>query len=144
MTGTTLPLAVLGLFLGAVLVSALAARIGRSATAWLAAAAMAVPALLLAPLLPAAFAGQVTVLRVPWLTEWGLDLSFRFDGLGMLFSILILGIGQLIILYAAYYMPPKDGLGRLFGLLLAFAGGMLGVVLSENLLLLALFWRSRA
>ncbi len=140
MPGFTLPLAVLTLFLGAGLVPALAARLGRAMAAWSTAAVFAASALLLLPLAPDAFAGEVVVVRIPWLPEWGLDLAFRMDGLGLLFAILILGIGQLVILYAAYYMPQKDGLGRLFGLLLAFAGGMLGVVLSENLLLLVVFW----
>jgi multicomponent K+:H+ antiporter subunit A len=80
------------------------------------------------------------VFRLAWLPEWGLDLTFRLDGLGLLFAILILGIGQLVILYGTYYMPKKDGLGRLFGTLMAFAGAMLGVVLSENLLLMVVFW----
>ncbi len=139
MTASALPLAILALFAGAVLVP-IFARFGRAAAAWAAAATLAAAALPLLPLASGALAGEVLVHRFTWLPEWGLDLAFRFDGLGLLFAILILGIGQLIILYAAYYMPQKDGLGRLFGLLLAFAGGMLGVVLSENLLLLVVFW----
>ena len=138
MTVFGLPLAILALFAGAALVPILA-RFSRAVAAW-AAAALAVAALPLLPLAAGTLAGEVVVQRLAWLPEWGLDLAFRFDGLGLLFSILILGIGQLIILYAAYYMPQKDGLGRLFGLLLAFAGGMLGIVLSENLLLLVVFW----
>jgi len=132
-------LAILALFIGALLVPVLARR-SRALGAWGSAATLAASALLLVPLAPAALAGEAVVTRLVWLPEWGLDLAFRFDGLGLLFAILILGIGQLIILYAAYYMPMKDNLGRLFGLLLAFAGGMLGVVLSENLLLLVVFW----
>jgi multicomponent K+:H+ antiporter subunit A len=56
------------------------------------------------------------------------------------FVLLIDGIGLLIVLYAYYYMPDDDRLGRFYLYLLAFAGGMLGVVLSENLLLMLLFW----
>ena len=135
-----LPLAVLVLLAGSALVPVAAARLGRSAAAWSAAGTLALPTLLLAPLAPAALAGEVAVHRISWLPDWGFDLSFRLDGLGLLFAILILGIGQLVILYAAYYMPPKDGLGRLLGTLMGFAGAMLGVVLSENLLLLVVFW----
>lgn len=135
-----LPLAVLALFFGSVLVGLAGPRIGRAATAWLASASLAVPALLLAPLAPDALRGEVALHRIAWLPDWGLDLAFRLDGLGLLFALLILGIGQLVILYAAYYMPEKDGLARLFGILLAFAGGMLGVALSENLLLMVVFW----
>jgi multicomponent K+:H+ antiporter subunit A len=132
--------AVLVLLMGGIVVPMAAMRFGRSAAAWSASGMLALSALLLAPLAPAVFAGETILYRLSWLPEWGLDLSFRLDGLGLLFAILILGIGQLVILYGAYYMPEKDGLGRLFGTLLAFAGAMLGVVLSENLLLLVVFW----
>ena len=135
-----LPSAVLVLMAGSALVPVAAARLGRSAAAWSAAGTLALPTLLLAPLAPAALAGEVAVHRISWLPDWGFDISFRLDGLGLLFAVLILGIGQLVILYAVYYMPPRDGLGRLLGTLMGFAGAMLGVVLSENLLLVVVFW----
>jgi multicomponent K+:H+ antiporter subunit A len=139
MTAASIPLAIATLFLGAALVPLLA-RFGRAMAAWSSAATLGISTLFLAPHMPGAFAGEVAILRQPWLPEWGLDLAFRFDGLGLLFSILILGIGQLIVLYATFYMPKQDGLGRFFGILMAFAGSMLGIVLSENLLLLVVFW----
>jgi multicomponent K+:H+ antiporter subunit A len=58
----------------------------------------------------------------------------------MLFALLILGIGLLVILYAHYYLPERDSLGRFYSYLLLFMGAMLGVVLSDNLLLLLVFW----
>ncbi|MGE0223546.1 MAG: monovalent cation/H+ antiporter subunit A [Acetobacteraceae bacterium] len=135
-----LPLSVLMLLLGSVLVPVAAVRFGRSAAAWSSAGVLAASAALLAPFAPAAIAGDTTVFRMAWLPEWGLDVAFRLDGLGLLFAILILGIGQLVLLYGAYYMPQEDRLGRLFGTLMAFAGAMLGVVLSENLLMMVIFW----
>ena len=69
-----------------------------------------------------------------------MELAFRFDGLGMLFAYLIVGIGLLVIVYARYYLKPEDATGRFYGFLLLFMGAMLGVVLSENLLLLLIFW----
>jgi len=77
---------------------------------------------------------------LPWLPELGLNLSLRLDGLGFLFALLILGIGLLVILYARYYLSKKDPMGRFFGYFLLFMGSMLGVVLSENLLLMLMFW----
>ena len=62
------------------------------------------------------------------------------DGLGLLFASLILGIGALIVLYARNYLPQSDGLGRFYCYLLLFMGAMLGVVLSDNMLLLVVFW----
>jgi multicomponent K+:H+ antiporter subunit A len=68
-----------------------------------------------------------------------LDLAFRLDGLGLLFALLILGIGLLVILYAL--LPVRAGQpGRLYAYLLLFMGSMLGVVLSENLIQLLIFW----
>ena len=90
--------------------------------------------------MPRVLAGEVFVVRYQWLPEWGVDIALRLDGLGALFALLILGIGLLIVLYAAYYLPEQDRLGRFYALLLAFAGGMLGVVLAENLLLMVVFW----
>jgi multicomponent K+:H+ antiporter subunit A len=130
---------VLIVFAGVPLVAA-AARIGRNFASQAAALMMLASLLLLAPLVPAVLAGDSLVVAWAWLPEWGLNLSFRFDGLSFLFALLILGIGVLIVLYANYYLPASDPLGRFLALLLAFAGGMLGVVFSENILLLLVFW----
>src|SRR5690554_1881333 len=62
------------------------------------------------------------------------------DGLAWLFTALIQGICLLVILYARYYMSPKDPVPRFFALLLAFMGAMLGVVLSGNLIQMVMFW----
>lgn len=124
---------------GALLVVA-AARRSRSAAAWMAAAVMAFGLVALAPRIPAVMTGHIVYLRMRWLPEWGLDVALRLDGLGLMFALLILGIGLLIVLYAAYYLPEDDRLGRFYALLLVFAGGMLGVVLAENLLFMLVFW----
>ncbi|MBU1654354.1 MAG: monovalent cation/H+ antiporter subunit A [Gammaproteobacteria bacterium] len=134
-----LPLAVLTPFLGAILV-AWVSRFGRSHAAW---AAGGVALAALAWLLPSAsapFADATLVWRLAWLPAVGLDLAFRLDGLGLLFAGLILGIGLLVILYARYYLAERDSLGRLYAYLLLFMGAMLGVVLSENLIQLLMFW----
>jgi multicomponent K+:H+ antiporter subunit A len=117
-----------------------AARLGRTAAAWACAGTMALCLALLAPLLPPAFAGETVVTRLAWLPAHGLDLALRLDGFGMLFALLILGIGLLVVLYAHYYLPVADRLGRFFSLLTLFMAAMLGIALSENLLLLVVFW----
>ncbi|MFN7174061.1 MAG: hydrogen gas-evolving membrane-bound hydrogenase subunit E, partial [Thermaurantiacus tibetensis] len=134
-----LPLLVLLPFLGLPLLLVVD-RLGRRAVAVAAGATMLAGLGLLAALAPPVLAGDALVLWRPWLPDWGLDLSFRLDGLGLLFTLLIYGIGALIVLYAFYYMPADDRLTRFLMTLLAFAGGMLGVVLAENLLLMLLFW----
>jgi multicomponent K+:H+ antiporter subunit A len=134
-----IPLAVLTLFLGSLAVALAAAR-NRQVSGWLAGATMALSLGLLVPLMPEAFGGEALIYTMPWLPDWGLNLSFRFDGLGLLFSLLILGIGLLIVLYAVHYLPDDDNLIRFFSTLLAFAGGMLGVVLAENIIMMVVFW----
>ena len=121
------------------LVASAAEQSRRAASFW-AGAVMAGGLLLLGLLAPAVFSGETIIASTPWLPEWGLNLALRLDGLALLFVLLIYGIGALIVLYAHYYMPEHDGLGRFFLILLAFAGGMLGVVVAENVLLMLLFW----
>ncbi len=106
-------------------------------------ATAAVTALSLALLLteiPAVFSGEVVRVSVPWVPQLGLSLSFFLDGLGFLFAVLILGIGLLVIVYARFYLDRADPMGRFFSYLLLFQGSMLGIVLSDNLLLLVVFW----
>ena len=125
--------------------------VGTALTAWLgarsrtltAAAAGLVTAAALALLLshaPSVMGGATVTNAWPWVPEIGLNLSFRLDGLSMMFAGLILFIGLLIILYAAYYLAPEDSAGKFFSFMMLFMAAMLGVVLSDNLLLLVVFW----
>ena len=132
-------LAILTPFFGAALVAGLA-RHGRTVSAWTAAGVTAAALLQLVPLIAASFGGVTTLERLPWISSAGLDLVFRMDGLGVLFVLLILVIGLLVILYAHYYLSARDSLSRLYAYLLLFMGSMLGVVLSENLIQLLIFW----
>ena len=115
-------------------------RYGRLAATLAAAAPTLVAFAILMSLAPTVFAGDVLVVSKPWVPELGLTASLRVDGLGWLFALLILGIGLLVIQYAYYYLSKTDPIGRFFSCLLLFMGAMLGVVLSENVLLMALFW----
>ena len=118
----------------------LAERLGRSACAAAAALAPLVALVLLLSEQSSVFAGELLTVKLEWLPALGLNLSLRLDGLGFLFALLILGIGLLVILYARYYLAKKEPMGRFFAFLLLFMGAMLGVVLSENLLLMLMFW----
>ena len=75
-----------------------------------------------------------------WLPSLGLNFVLRLDGFAWLFSILVLGIGTLVSLYARYYMSPEDPVPRFFAFFLAFMGAMLGLVLSGNLIQIVFFW----
>ncbi len=75
-----------------------------------------------------------------WAPLIGLELAFRLDGYALLFTLLILCIGLLVILYARYYLSEQDSIGRFYAFLILFMTAMLGIVMSENLLQLWLFW----
>ncbi|ALH95051.1 monovalent cation/H+ antiporter subunit A [Acinetobacter equi] len=75
-----------------------------------------------------------------WLPQLGIDLSFRLDALGLIFALLITGIGTLIYIYAYYYLSPKNSLSKLYVLLMLFMAAMLGIALSNNLIILLVFW----
>lgn len=106
------------------------------ATATLPLAALA----LVLNLAPAVFAGETLYLHLPWVEALGLLISLRLDGLSLLFVLLILGMGLLVILYARYYLAEKDSMPRFYAFLLFFMAAMLGVVLSNNLIQLWVFW----
>jgi multicomponent K+:H+ antiporter subunit A len=115
-------------------------RFGRMRSAWTAGAITALALIALLPSARAPFRGETVLQRWSWIPEAGIDLVFRLDGLGLLFALLILCIGLLIILYARYYLAERDCLGRFYAYLLLFMGSMLGIVLSESLILLLIFW----
>ena len=89
---------------------------------------------------PAIFSGEVIHARLDWLPQLGLSANFFLDGLGFLFATLILGIGLLIILYARFYLSRQDPMGNFYTYLLLFQGAMVGIVTSDNILLLLIFW----
>jgi len=136
---SNLPMVALLPFIAAIF-AAWAASYSRLASAWIAAATTVLALALLAPSMAAVFAGETLIQSWSWIPAIGLEFAFRLDGLALLFAILILGIGLLVIIYARYYLASKDCMGRFFAYLLMFMGSMLGIVLSENLIQLVIFW----
>ncbi|MFT5591981.1 MAG: multicomponent K+:H+ antiporter subunit A [Oceanicoccus sp.] len=86
------------------------------------------------------FDGESVRQTIEWIPAMGLDLSFRLDGLSLLFLLLILGIGLLVILYARYYLSSKDSMGQFYAYLMLFMSAMVGIVISNNLIQLWMFW----
>jgi len=126
-------------FIGALL-PGLLIRSGRDVAAISCATATAAALLGLCLHIPAIMAGEVITARFEWLPALGLNANFRIDGLGLLFGILILGIGLLIITYARFYLSRRDPAGVFYTYLMLFQGAMMGIVLSDNILLLLVFW----
>jgi|TARA_R100001369_G_scaffold85196_4_gene118607 multicomponent K+:H+ antiporter subunit A len=123
-----------------VLVPALTARRGRGFCS-LATAVLPTTALVMTLLnVPALLDGEQLRFSATWMSELALNLAFRLDGLSLLFNLLILGIGLLIILYAHYYLAKDEPYGRFYAFLMLFMASMVGISMSDNLILLWLFW----
>lgn len=137
---SVLPIIILlPLVLGTTLVSWLK-QFSRGVTAFAAIGVSLSSLILLLLQAPDVFNGHVITQTWAWLPELGLNFSFRLDALALLFALLITGIGTLIFTYAYYYLGPKKSLSKLYVLLLLFMAAMLGISLSNNLILLLTFW----
>ncbi len=134
-----LTLIVLLPFLGSVCAAFLPAN-ARNAEAWLAGAVTVACVVLIGMQYGDVVDGAVVRTRLAWLPQFGLDFYLRMDGFAWLFALLVSFIGALVVLYARYYMSPKDPVPRFFSFLMAFMGAMLGTVLSGNLIQLVVFW----
>jgi multicomponent Na+:H+ antiporter subunit A len=126
--------------LAGVLTVAFGSRWGRRAV-WVAIAGPAATVVWAAARAPDVLDGSVLHERVEWIPELGLSLDLRLDAFSLLLTLLVAGIGVLVFLYAARYLAPRgEDVGRLIGLLALFAGSMLGLVWSDNLIGLFVFW----
>ncbi|WP_280768538.1 Na+/H+ antiporter subunit A [Salipaludibacillus daqingensis] len=93
--------------------------------------------------LPTSDAPMATVKNsVPWVPSLDIHYTVFLDGLSLLFALLITGIGTLVVLYSIYYIANKkdEPLNNFYVYLLMFMGAMLGVVLSDNLIVIYVFW----
>ncbi len=126
-------------FIGA-LVPGVMIRAGRNACATFTAIPTLLALVMLMTLAPQVMDGGVVRAELEWLPQLGLSASFFLDGLGLLFASMILGVGLLITLYARFYLSGDDPMGQFYTYLLLFQGAMLGIVLSDNILLLLIFW----
>ena len=116
------------------------ARWGRRAL-WAAVAGPAATLVWLSIRAPEVLDGKVITERVQWVPELGIDLDLRLDAFGLIMALLVTGVGVLVLAYGASYFAPRgEDVGRLIGLLTLFAGSMLGLVWSDNLIGLFTFW----
>src|SRR5690554_5448265 len=126
-------------FLGSLCVAFLPSN-SKNWEAWLAGLVAAASTVITLCYFPTIASNEVATLRYEWLPTYGLNFSLRMDGFAWLFSLLVSGIGILVVLYARYYLSEKDPIPRFFAFFLAFMGAMLGIVLSGNVIQMALFW----
>ena len=84
--------------------------------------------------------GNILTESYKWVPSLGIQLTFRLDGLSLLFALLITGIGTLVFAYTSSYLKGNEHLDRFYGYLSIFMAAMLGLVLSDNLISLFIFW----
>ncbi|MBD8606839.1 Na+/H+ antiporter subunit A [Aeromicrobium sp. CFBP 8757] len=79
--------------------------------------------------------------RIAWIPTIGLDLNFVITPLSGVLALVVTGVGALVLVYCTWYFRPGDTeIWRFSGVLTAFAGSMLGLVLSDNVYVLYIFW----
>lgn len=85
--------------------------------------------------------GEVSTATLSWIPSLNIELNSYLDGLSLLFSLLITGIGSLVILYSIFYLnKKKEQLHNFYIYLSMFMTAMLGVVQSDHLIALYFFW----
>ncbi|MCD7035739.1 Na+/H+ antiporter subunit A [Metabacillus sp. GX 13764] len=91
--------------------------------------------------LPVTANEQTAISTIDWIPSLGIQFTVYLDGLSFLFSLLITGIGSLVTLYSIFYLDQKkEKLNSFYVFFLLFMGSMLGVVLSDNMVVLYTFW----
>ncbi|EUJ32406.1 monovalent cation/H+ antiporter subunit A [Listeria floridensis FSL S10-1187] len=84
---------------------------------------------------------EATTASFNWIPRYGINFTVVVDGLSLLFALLITGIGSLVVFYSIFYLGKnKERLNNFYAFLMVFMTAMLGVVLSDNLIVLYLFW----
>jgi len=105
--------------------------------------ALLIPAALfiyLSSLIPSIARGETFSNTIEWIPSYGINFTSYLDGLSLIFALLITGIGSLVIIYSIYYLSSNEPLGNFYVYLMMFMGAMLGVVMSDNTLVLYAFW----
>ncbi|SFR88653.1 multicomponent Na+:H+ antiporter subunit A [Microbacterium sp. cf046] len=90
---------------------------------------------------PAVLAGEIPFESFDWIPPLGVELSMRLDTLSWIMALIVTGVGALVLLYCRWYFRGKDeGVGQFSAVLLAFAGAMYGLVITDDLVVLVMFW----
>lgn len=89
---------------------------------------------------PVITGGGVVAESYSWIRVLGIDITFRMGLVQWVLALVVTGIGALVLVYCRWYFTASGTATRCLGLLTAFAGAMLGLVTSDNLILLYTFW----
>lgn len=84
--------------------------------------------------------GRPVTEHYAWVPDLDLAIDLRLDGFGLLMTLIVSGIGVVIMAYASQYFPTSQAATRTAGLLVLFSGSMLGLVTADHLLFLYICW----
>ena len=91
--------------------------------------------------IPRTSKGEVFYSTAKWIPSYDINFTAYLDGLSLVFGLLIAGIGTLVILYSIFYLSKqREALHNFYVYLLMFMGAMLGLVFSDNIFVLYVFW----
>jgi len=87
-------------------------------------------------------------INVPWAPTRGLRFELGLDGLAAVYALLATGIGLLVFVYAAAYLPrhlshesrPASDARRFWPWMVLFMGSMVGLAMARDLVLLFVFF----
>ncbi|WP_100013288.1 Na+/H+ antiporter subunit A [Lentibacillus sediminis] len=136
----TVNFAILIPFLAAAIIPFLDKRLGRVHIGWF---ALLIPLglfIYLASFIPNIAAGETIIHTLEWIPSYDIHFTAYVDGLSLILGLLITGVGALVSLYSIYYLSPEESLKHFYLYLLLFMGAMLGVVFSDNIMVLYVFW----
>ena len=89
----------------------------------------------------AAFDGDVRTERVAWIPSIDVRIDLALTPLNAVMALVVTGVGALVLAYCRWYFREGDReMWRFSAVLTAFAGSMLGLVVSDNLYVLFVFW----
>jgi NADH-quinone oxidoreductase subunit L len=86
--------------------------------------------------------GEAQLYSIPWMQAVNINLSVLIDPLSTLMANIAACIGLLIMIYSVKYMQKEKGTPRFFFFMLLFVGGMVGLVMANNLLQMYMFWET--
>lgn len=89
---------------------------------------------------PQVVSGNSVRESVPWMPSLGVNFTFLLDGLSLTFALIITLIGAAVFLFAGAYMKKYEHTSRFYVYIGIFMTSMLGLVLSDNILLMFVFW----
>ncbi len=86
--------------------------------------------------------GEAQLYSMPWMQSMKINLSVLIDPLSIMMANIAACVGLLIMIYSVNYMEKEKGTPRFFFFMLLFVGGMIGLVMANNLLQMYMFWET--